>query len=155
MKIVIEGKDDMLARANSDLGAGPWTPMAMDRIRGFADATGDHQWIHIDEERAAKESPFGRAIAHGFLTLSLTAGTFFDVLDIRGFDMVVNYGCNKVRFPAPLKLGDSYRVAFQLGAVKDLGGGWVEGIFNVTVEVENQPKPACVAELVFRFKAPS
>ena len=155
MAIVIEGKEDLLKRAGSDLGAGEWSTMDMTRIRGFADATGDQQWIHIDEERAAKESPFGKAIAHGYLTLSLTAGTFFEVLDLRGFEMVVNYGANKIRFPAPLKVGDRYRVAFQLGTVKEVGVGWLEAIFNVTVEVEGQAKPACVAESVFRFKSPT
>lgn len=155
MAIVIEGKEDLLARAGSELGAGEWSTMDMNRIRGFAEATGDRQWIHVDEERAAKESPFGKAIAHGYLTLSITAGQFFEVLDLRGFEMVVNYGANKIRFPAPLKLGDRFRVSFQLGVVKDVGGGWTEGIFNVSVEVENQTKPACVAETVFRFKSPS
>jgi acyl dehydratase len=127
--------------------------MTMEKIRTFADATGDHQWIHVDEERATRESPFKKAIAHGYLTLSLTAGSFFEVVDMVGFELVVNYGTNKVRFPSALPLGARFRTSFTLGQVKDVGEGWTEAIFHATVEVEGQAKPACVAESVFRVKA--
>lgn len=126
--------------------------MEMARVKTFADATDDHQWIHIDEARAKKESPYGGPIAHGYLSLSLTAGAFFETVELKNFAMVVNYGTNKVRFPAPLKVGDRYRVAFKLGDVVDKEGGWLEAIILISVEVEGQSKPACVAEVVHRFK---
>src|SRR5689334_16004430 len=95
----INGVDQLKAMAGKDLGSTAWKTMEMSRIKQFADATGDHQWIHIDEARAKKESPFGAPIAHGYLTLSLVAGLFFEVVEIKGFKLTVNYGCNKVRFP--------------------------------------------------------
>lgn len=155
MSITIQGAGELHQRAGSELGASEWKTMTIETIRTFADATGDHQWIHVDEARAAKESPFGKAIAHGYLSLSLTAGAFFEVLDLQGFELVVNYGSNKVRFPAPLPVGSRYRVAFKLGSVKDLGGGWHECLFETTVEIEGSAKPACAAEVLFRVKAPS
>ena len=153
MAISFKTAEDLHARANTELGSSEWETMTIETVKKFADATGDHQWIHVDEERAAKESPFGKAIAHGYLTLSLTAGRFFEVVDLAGFALAVNYGTNKVRFPAPLPVGARYRVSFKLGEVKDVGGGWTEGLFHLTVEVEGQAKPACVAESVFRVKA--
>ena len=117
----------------------------------FADATGDHQWIHVDRERIAAESPFGAPIAHGYLTLSLVAGLFFEVVEIGGMKMVINYGTNKVRFPHPLKEGARYRLALALGDVAEKGGGWIEAIFVASIEIEGADKPACVAEVVYRF----
>ncbi len=151
-KLTIAGPEELRARAGQELGATEWRVIEMSRIRGFADATDDHQWIHVDEERALRESPFKKPIAHGYLTLSLTAGAFFELIELQGFAMVVNYGSNKVRYPAPLHLGDRYRVAFKMGDVRDAGGGWFEAIFVATVEVEGQAKPSCVAECVYRFK---
>ena len=126
--------------------------MDLARVRLFADATDDHQWIHVDEERATRESPFGKPIAHGYLTLALTAGAFFDLLDLQGFGMAVNYGSNKVRYPAPLRIGDRYRVSVSLGEVRDIGGGFLEALFQNTVEIEGSAKPACVAEVVVRLR---
>jgi acyl dehydratase len=152
MKITINGPTDLMARAGQKLATGEWHTMELSRIRLFADATDDHQWIHVDEERSKRESPFGKPIAHGYLTLALTAGAFFELLDLQGFAMAVNYGSNKVRYPAPLAAGDRYRITIALGEVKDLGGGTLEAIFQNAVEIEGQPKPACAAEVVVRFR---
>ena len=155
MAVTFKNAAELLARANTDLGSSEWETMTIEMIRKFADATGDHQWIHVDEERAARESPFKKAIAHGYLSLSLTAGRFFQVVDLSGFELAVNYGTNKVRFPSPLPVGAKFRTSFKLGEVKDVGGGWTEGLFHLTVEIDGQTKPACVAETVFRVKAAS
>jgi acyl dehydratase len=149
-KTVIEGMAGLGSYVGKELGTTPWKTMTFDDIRRFADATGDHQWIHVDRERAAK-GPFGKPIAHGYFTLSLIAGMFFELVEVRGFGMVINYGLNKVRFPAPLKENQRYRLAVRLGEVKPVGPGAVEGLLAATIEVEGEAKPACVAELVFRF----
>jgi len=151
MPVTINGAADLFARANSAIGVTDWEEMKFERIQAFADATGDHQWIHVDRERIAKESPFGAPIAHGYLTLALVAGRFFDLLDLQGMGMVINYGTNKVRFPNPLKEGDKFRLSINLGDVTEKRKGWVEAIFLASIEIEDQPKPACVAECVFRF----
>lgn len=151
MTVTITGAAGLHENANTEVGATEWQPMTLDRIKAFADATDDHQWIHVDEARIAKESPFGAPIAHGYLTLSLVAGNFFRLLDLQGMQMVINYGTNKVRFPSPLKAGDNYRLAIRIADVTDKAKGWVEAIFVATIEVEGQDKPACVAECVYRF----
>lgn len=150
MAVLIAGADGLTSNAGKELGATAWYPMTYERIKAFADATGDHQWIHVDRERIAKESPFGKPVAHGYLTLSLVAGLFFELLELQGFKMVINYGCNKVRFPTPLKEGDKYRLSFKLGEVKPQGE-WLEAVFLASIEVEGSAKPACVAECVYRF----
>ncbi len=151
MSVRIEGVQGLLAHANQPIGSSAWEPMEFSRIQAFADATGDHQWIHVDRARIAKESPFGAPIAHGYLTLSLVAGRFFQVLELDGFGMVINYGTGKVRFPNPLKEGDRFRLSIALGEVSEKGGGWYEAIFNAAIEVEGAAKPACVAECIYRF----
>jgi acyl dehydratase len=152
MKVIINGAEDLKARAGQKLATGEWHTMEMARVKQFADATDDHQWIHVDEERAKKESPFGRPVAHGYLTLSLTAGALFDLVDLQGFALAVNYGSNKVRYPAPLGVGDRYRVAIALGEVKEVAGGFLEAIFLNAVEIEGNAKPACSAEVVVRLR---
>ena len=149
-KTPIHGGAALLALAGQDLGTTAFRPLPFTQITTFADATGDHQWIHVDKERIAKESPFGAPIAHGYLTLSLVAGQFFELLDLQGFKLVVNYGCNKVRFPTPLKENASWRLAMKLGEVKPVGE-WIEAVFVATIEIEGSSKPACVAECVYRF----
>ena len=124
--------------------------MTFEMIQAFADATGDQQWIHVDKARIAKESPFGAPIAHGYFTLSLVAGKFFDLLELENMAMVINYGTNKVRFPNPLKEGARYRLNLKLGDVTEKKG-WYEGIFLAAIEIEGEAKPACVAECVYRF----
>lgn len=148
----IDGRDGLIGKSGTLLGSSEWTEMTYERIKAFADATGDQQWIHVDRERIAKESPYGAPIAHGYLTLSLVAGLFFEVLELAGFAFVINYGANKVRFPSPLKAGDRYRLRLDLGEVKDVGNNWYEAIFVATIEIEGGKKPACVAECVYRFQ---
>jgi len=154
MPVALDGPADLLARANTPLGHTDWDTMTMERIQAFADATDDHQWIHVDRERIARESPFGAPIAHGYLTLSLVAGRFFEVVQVSGFAMVINYGANKVRFPAPLKEGARYRLALSLGPVTEKGRGWYEALFHAAIEIEDSDKPALAAEIVYRFLEP-
>ncbi|HVE84498.1 MAG TPA: MaoC family dehydratase [Myxococcales bacterium] len=149
-KIVIEGVAGLQALAGKSVGATDWHPLKFEDIKAFADATGDHQWIHVDRERCRRESPYGAPIAHGYYTVSRIAGLFFELADIRGFAAAINYGLNKVRFPAPLKEGARYRLSVKMGELKEVQGG-VEGIFHATIEIENEPKPACVAEAVYRY----
>ena len=146
----IHGRDALLALAGADLGSTEYRPLDFSQITTFADATGDHQWIHVDRERALRESPYGAPIAHGYLTLALVAGQFFELLDLGGFKMVINYGCNKVRFPNPMKEGVRWRLSMKLGEVKPQGD-WIEAVFVATIEIEGATKPACVAECVYRF----
>ncbi len=149
-KTVIQGIAALREQQGKPLGVGEWHTMRYEDIVRFADVTGDHQWIHVDRERIAKESPFGAPIAHGYFTLSLIGGLFFEVLELRDMGMVLNYGLNRVRFPAPLKDGARYRLALEMGKLEEIQGG-AEGTLKATVEVEGSPKPACVAEVVFRF----
>ena len=149
-KTRIDGVAGVKALAGKELGTSEWREMTYEAIQKFADATGDHQWIHDDRERIARESPFGKPIAHGYFTVALIAGIFFDLVEVKGFAMVINYGLNKVRFPAPLKEGQRYRLQMKLGEVSEIPNG-VEGLLDATIEVEGERKPACVAQLVFRF----
>jgi len=149
-KTVIDGIGGLQALVGKDLGKSEWRTMKFEDIVRFADATGDHQWIHVDRERARKESPFGAPVAHGYFTLSLIAGLFFEVVESRNFALVINYGLNKVRFPAPLKEGQRYRLAARLQDAK-LVANAVEAQIAATIEVEGESKPACVAEVVYRY----
>ncbi len=150
MPTVISGAQGLQALQGVDLGATDWQTMSFERIVAFADATGDHQWIHVDRERIARESPFGAPIAHGYLTVSLIAGLFFELVQLDGFKLIVNYGANKVRFPNPLKEGMRYRLALKMGEVAERGE-WLESVFIASIEIEGQPKPACVAEVLYRY----
>ena len=150
-KVAIEGLSGLKALAGKDLGASEWRPMRFEDIQKFADVTGDQQWIHVDRERA-KTGPFGAPIAHGYFTVSLIAGLFFSMVESKGFKAVLNYGLNKVRFPAPLKEGKRYRLALKLAEVKEVSGG-ADAQFAATIEIEGEPKPACAAELIYRFIA--
>ncbi|HWV39191.1 MAG TPA: MaoC family dehydratase [Vulgatibacter sp.] len=149
-KTKIEGRAGLEALVGKPLPAGPWHQLTFEEIVAFADATGDHQWIHVDRERARRESPFGAPIAHGYYTVSRIAGLFFEVVDVQGFQAVLNYGLNKVRFPAPLKEGASYRLVPMVQAVNEVKGG-LEVVFQNTIEIQGEAKPACVAECVFRY----
>ena len=137
------------ARVGTELGRSRWVEVGQDRIATFADATDDHQWIHVDAGRSARESPFGTTVAHGFLTLSLLPALVSDVLDFTGAKLVVNYGLNKVRFPAPLPSGSRVRAAIVLAALDEEGGG-TQLTLDVTVEREGGTKPVCVAEFLVR-----
>ncbi|MGH2850915.1 MAG: MaoC family dehydratase [Solirubrobacteraceae bacterium] len=136
---------------DTDLGATDWKTMTQERVDAFADVTEDHQFIHVDPERAA-QTPFGGTIAHGYLTLALVAPIMFELLSVSDAAMGVNYGLNRVRFPAPLRVGSDYRGTARMITVEPIEGG-VQGIVAVTIEVRDQPKPALVAECVFRFYA--
>lgn len=149
-KTIIDGIAGLKSLEGKELGTSEWKTLRYEDIKAFADATGDHQWIHVDRERTKKESPFGAPIAHGYYTLSRIAGLFFEVVEVRGFKAALNYGLNKVRFPAPLKEGARYRLSLKVAQVKDVDGG-VEGVLPATIEIEGLPKPACVAEVVFRY----
>jgi acyl dehydratase len=149
-KTLIDGVAGLKSLVGNEIGVSDWRQMTYEAIRKFADATGDHQWIHVDRERIARESPFGKPIAHGYFTVSMIAGIFFELVEIKDFAMVINYGLNKVRFPAPLKEGQRYRLSVKLGDVTEIPNG-VEGLLAATIEIEGERKPACVAELVFRF----
>ena len=149
-KTVIDGIAGLEALSGKELGKSEWRTMTFEDIVRFADATGDHQWIHVDRERARRESPFGAPIAHGYFTVSLIAGLFFELVEPRNFAMVINYGLNKVRFPAPLKEGQRYRLSVKLNDAKQSANA-VEGLLAATIEIEGESKPACVAELVYRF----
>lgn len=131
------------------LGYSEYHRVTQEQVNLFADATGDHQWIHIDVERA-KAGPFGGPIAHGYLTLSLAPVLLAQVLQVDGVAMGVNYGANKVRFPAPVPVGSNIRIAAVLKGVEDVTGG-VQVTVEATFEVEGAAKPSCVAELLFRY----
>ncbi len=127
----------------------PWMEMSRQRVNMFADATSDHQWIHVDAERCKRESPFGVPVAHGFLTLSLLPVLFESAVTLRGFRMVLNYGLNKVRFPAPVPVGSRLRARLVLQACDEIDGG-TQLVWDVSVECEGVAKPVCVAEFVMR-----
>jgi acyl dehydratase len=132
-----------------ELGTSDWYEVTQDAVNKFADATADHQWIHIDVERAKKESPFGGPIAHGFLTLSLLVPLVAQVLTVTDVAMGVNYGLNKVRFPAPVPVGSKVRARVTLQNVEEVAGG-LQLTQAVTIEREGGEKPVCIAEWVVR-----
>jgi acyl dehydratase len=148
--IVLEGPDEVRAAAGTHLGHSAWLTIDQDRIDRFADATGDDQWIHVDPERAARQSPYGATIAHGYLTQSLTNALIPQVLEVRGFAMGLNYGTDKVRFPAPVPVGSRVRAGVELLEVSDVPGG-LQLRQRVTVEIDGSAKPACVLEVLSRF----
>ncbi|WP_308444840.1 MaoC family dehydratase [Paraburkholderia adhaesiva] len=126
-----------------------WTTVGESQVLGFADATGDHQWIHVDAERARRESPFGGPIAHGFLTLSLIPALLVQTVQMRQ-RMGVNYGLNRVRFTAPVPVGSKVRARFSVKETDETGDGGVQVIWDVTIECEGNDRPACVAEFITR-----
>lgn len=151
MSITVNGLDELKKLAGGDLGTSKWIEVTQERIDTFADATGDHQWIHTDPQRAA-QGPFGAPIAHGYLTLSLFIPLFTELLDVQGVTTKVNYGLNKVRFPAPVKVGSRIRLAARLTSVEDVPGG-VQITVDGTIEVEGGTKPAAVLQSLSRFYA--
>jgi len=151
MTTTIEGIDGLKAHTGEHLGYSDWHQITQEQINTFADATGDHQWIHIDAERAAA-GPFGTTIAHGYLTLSLAPLLLSEVYSVSGVALALNYGLNKVRFPSPVPVDSSVRAGVALQQVEDVAGG-VQVTMVVTFEIRDAPKPACVAEIVFRYLA--
>ena len=146
---VITGPDDLRARLGQHLGFSDWLDVDQSRVILFADATGDHQWIHIDAERATK-GPFGAPIAHGYLTLSLSNLFLPQIVEVRGFSAGVNYGVDKVRFPSPVKVGSRVRGGAELTAVGEVNGG-LQTTMVITIEIEGGSKPACVIESLSRW----
>ena len=153
MTITVNGIEELRALVGRQIGPSDWREVTQDLIDRFADVSGDHQWIHVDPERARGESPFGTTVAHGNLTLSMIDGFRSGVLESTGFKMGVNDGWNKVRFPAPVPAGARIRASVETVSVDDLGGGWFQVAQKWTVEVEGSEKPACVAESVGRVLA--
>jgi acyl dehydratase len=151
MPLVLETPNSLSDWAGREIGVTEWFTVREHLIQQFAEVTGDRQWIHLDRERAQKESRFGTTISHGFLTLSLLSAFLRQVLEIRGgVRMTVNYGLNRVRFPAPVRTDSRIRAHFVVQSVKDMAGV-LEAVFHVTIDVENTSKPACVAEWVLRY----
>ena len=146
---VINGPDEMKALVGEHLGYSPYVDITQEQVNLFAESTGDHQWIHVDVERANAESPFGGPIAHGYLTLSLGPALYPQVVTFTGFSMGVNYGANKIRFPSPVMVGSRLRLGVKLLEVTDIAGG-VQATLEFTFECEGAPKPSCVAEVIYR-----
>ena len=140
---------EILNLAGKDLGRTEWLPITQERVNTFAEAADDHQWIHVDPVRAA-EGPFGGTIAHGYLTLALVIPLFNKLLEIRGVTMSINYGLNRVRFPAPVRVGDEIRLHGVVAAAEEVAGG-AQLTLDFTVEVLGAEKPACVAQAVYRY----
>ena len=138
------------AASGENIGPSDWVTIAQHDVDLFAEATGDHQWIHVDPEKAA-DGPFGGTIAHGYLTLSLLPRFFRQMYEVKGVRLAINYGLNKVRFPAPVPVGANVRACTVLVDVHDLGGGTVQATFFTTLEIQGSSKPACVAESIIRY----
>ena len=149
--LTITGIDELKAKVGEELGVSEWHEVTQEKIDAFADATGDHQWIHVDPERAA-QSPFGSTIAHGLYTLALGPRFTYDAYEIEGFAFGVNYGYDRVRFPAPLPVGKKVRMNATLSGLDDIPGG-AQMTVTVTFEVEGGDKPVCVAETIARVYA--
>jgi acyl dehydratase len=147
----VETPESLKEYVGKEIGVGEWLVVTQERIAQFAEATEDRQWIHLDRERAERESPYGTTIAHGFLTLSLISRFMKDVIQVRGgVGMMVNYGLNRVRFPAPVRAGARIRAKVVLHSFKEIESGY-ETTFAVTIEVEGTEKPCCVAESLIRY----
>jgi acyl dehydratase len=140
---------EMRAVVGQEVALTDWMVVDQRRVNQFADATEDHQWIHLDAARCKQESPFGATIAHGFLTLSLVSHLFDSAVRMLGTSMVINYGLNKVRFPAPVMVGSRVRARLTLQQIDDIEGG-AQLAWHVVIEREGETKPACVAELLLR-----
>ena len=138
------------ARVGHEIGVSDWIDITQARVDQFADATGDHQWIHVDPVRALTESPFKTTIAHGFLTLSLVSSLLRDAVSFTGLRMAINYGANRVRFTSPVPTGSRIRGRFTLASVEDVSDG-IQAAWTVTVEREGIPKPCLVAEWLVRY----
>ena len=148
--VTVDGIDGLRELIGTELGPTDWTEITQDQIDAFADVARDHQWIHVDTERAAKESPFGTTVAHGNLTLSLIDYLRQQLFRQEGVTMGVNLGWNRVRFPAPVLAGSRIRATAEVASVEDKGQGWVEVVTRFTIEREGEEKPVCVADSVGR-----
>jgi acyl dehydratase len=151
-KRMLESLDALKEELGKEVAVSDWFTVTQERIKQFADTTLDHNWIHVDVERAKKESPFKTTIAHGFLTLSLMAYFMQDSIGIKqGVRMGLNYGLNRLRFVSPVRVGSKIRAHFTLIGLKEVEGNGVEGTYNASVEIEGSEKPALVAEWLVRY----
>jgi acyl dehydratase len=151
-KRILDSPDSLKDLVGQEIAVTDWFNVTQERIQQFADATLDHQWIHVDVERARRESPFKAPIAHGFLTLSLLPHFMHQALEIKqGVRLGVNYGLNRVRFVSPVRAGSNIRARITLQSQTEVPPNGVEVVFNATVEVEGGEKPCCVAEWVARY----
>jgi acyl dehydratase len=149
--LVLESLQSLKDYAGREIATTDWLLVTQERIRQFAEATGDRQWIHVDPERARRESPYGAAIAHGFLTLSLMSQFLREAIQLPGnVRQTINYGLNRVRFPAPVRAGEKIRARVRLQSCRELPDS-VEAIFDITVETEGAEKPCCVAQWILRY----
>jgi acyl dehydratase len=148
----INGLDELKSLTGQEIGMSDWHVVTQHEVDLFADATHDHQWIHVDPERCKRESPFGGPIAHGYYTLSLAPALLAQILEVRGVRMGVNYGLNKMRLPSPVPVGSRVRLKAAVNACDPIDGGAAVTI-GLTFEVDSQPKPACVAEAIYRYYA--
>jgi acyl dehydratase len=146
---VIHGAAGLRERAGSSLGTSGWFTVDQEMVTTFADLTGDRQWIHVDPERA-RQGPFGATVAHGFFTLGLSTGLLWEIFTVEGVGMILNYGLNRVRFPAPLPVGSRIRMHVSLAEINEITDG-VQVVYHLEYEIEGKEKPCCVADLVFRY----
>ena len=149
MATIFKTPHELEAKVGEILGKSEWLEIDQERINLFADATGDHQWIHVDPERAAT-GPFGACIAHGYLTMSLVSYFLPQIMDVQGISMGVNYGCDKVRFPNSVKVGARIRGVGEMVSVEEVKGG-IQAVVRVTVEIEGQDRPAAVVDTISRY----
>lgn len=146
---VYESPRDLIGQEGTTLGPTDWLAIEQDRVNGFAEVTGDHQWIHVDPERA-KDGPFGGTIAHGYLTMSLVNFFLPDLIEVRGFTHAVNVGADRLRFVAPVKVGSRIRGVGEIVGVEEVKGA-IQSVVRVTVEIEGSEKPACVVDTISRY----
>ena len=150
MTTVFNHPRDLLGKEETDLGVSEWLHIDQARIDAFGHCTGDLQWIHVDPVRA-KDGPFGATIAHGYLTLSLVNVFLPQVIEVRGFKMGVNVGCDNVRFLSPVLCGSNIRGSGKILKVEEVKGGAIQSVVRITVEIEGQTKPACVVDTISRY----
>ena len=153
--VEVNGVEGMQAEVGQEIGPSEWRQVTQADIDAFAELSGDHQWIHVDVERAKAESPFDTTIAHGNLTLSLVDGFRGELIDATGFALGVNYGWDKIRFPAPVPVDSKVRARAEVVSVEEKGGGWYQVVTRFTIEVEGNEKPCFVGDSVTRVMAPT
>jgi acyl dehydratase len=150
-RVILDSLQSLKDYVGREIATTDWLPVTQERILQFADATGDRQWIHVDPERARRESPYGSAIAHGFLTLSLLSHFMREAIQLPGnVRQTINYGLNRVRFPAPVRAGEKIRARVRLQSCRELPNS-VEAVFDITIETEGAEKPCCAAEWILRY----
>ena len=150
MATIFEKPQDLLKAVGQSLGESEWLTISQERINQFAEATGDHQWIHVDPERA-QEGPFGACVAHGYLTQSLVNFFLPQIVEVRGISMGVNYGADRLRFPAPVPVGSSIRGTAELLAAEETRDGGIQATIRVTVEIQDCDRPGCVIDTISRY----